>query len=59
MHIANPIYDMEMEDDYFQELEDRERLIAKQAKIIEEKDKALEEKDKIIEGLKKQQTSST
>jgi hypothetical protein len=27
--------EMEMEDDYFQELEDRERLIAKQAKMIE------------------------
>jgi hypothetical protein len=46
--------EMEMEDDYWAEIQDRERLIARQGKELEEKDKALEEKDKIIEELKKQ-----
>ncbi|MDR2440234.1 MAG: hypothetical protein LBE12_12820 [Planctomycetaceae bacterium] len=41
--------EMEMEDDFMQELQDKERFIAKQTKIIEDKDKALEEKDKVIE----------
>jgi hypothetical protein len=39
--------EMEMEDDYFLEIQENERL-------IEEKNKALKEKDKIIEELKKQ-----
>jgi hypothetical protein len=48
--------EMEMEDDYLKELQDREREIAEkekiikeQGKVIEEKDKALEEKDKVLE----------
>jgi hypothetical protein len=46
--------EMEMEDDYLKELQDKERFLAEKDKIIAEKDKALEEKDKIIEELKKQ-----
>jgi hypothetical protein len=42
---------MEMEDDYMKELQDKERLIARQEKIIEEKGKAIEEKSKAIEAL--------
>ncbi|MDR1332122.1 MAG: hypothetical protein LBK07_08450, partial [Tannerella sp.] len=41
--------EMEMEDDYLKELQDREREIAQKDKVIEEKDKALEEKDKALE----------
>jgi hypothetical protein len=41
--------EMELEDDYMKELQDKERLIAQKDKIIEEKDKALEEKDKVLE----------
>jgi hypothetical protein len=60
--------EMEMEDDYVEELRDRERKIAEKEKIIEEKvrvieekgkalqeqGKALEEKDRLIEELRKQ-----
>jgi tetratricopeptide (TPR) repeat protein len=45
--------EMEMEDDYLKDLQDRERLIAKQQKIIEDKDKALEDKDKALEDKDK------
>jgi hypothetical protein len=59
--------EMEMEDDYLKELQDKERHIAQQEKTIEEqgktieeqgkaleeKNKALEEKNKMIEELKK------
>jgi hypothetical protein len=48
--------EMEMEDDYMKELQDKERLLAqkdktieKQMKVLGEKDKALEEKDKALE----------
>jgi hypothetical protein len=41
--------EMEMEDDYIQELQDKERLIEEQAEAIKKKDKSLEEKDKAIE----------
>jgi hypothetical protein len=41
--------EMEMEDDYLKELQEKERLVARQRKMIEEKDKAIEEKDKTIE----------
>jgi hypothetical protein len=41
--------EMEMEDDFMKELQDRERLIAKHEETIEEKNKAIEEKDKTIE----------
>jgi hypothetical protein len=64
--------EMEMEDDFMQELQDKERFIAKQSKTIEEdkkiieeknktieeKDKALEEKDQLIKELKKQLAKS-
>jgi hypothetical protein len=60
--------EMEMEDDFLKDFQDRERLIAKQRqeikehkqvikekdKALEEKDKALEEQNKIIEELKRQ-----
>jgi hypothetical protein len=41
--------EMEMEDDIFQELQDKERYIALQEKALEEKVKTIEEKDKTIE----------
>ncbi|MDR2754532.1 MAG: hypothetical protein LBC20_02390 [Planctomycetaceae bacterium] len=48
--------EMEMEDDFMKDLQDKERLIAKQNKVLEEKvktiedqDKALKEKDKALE----------
>jgi hypothetical protein len=48
--------EMEMEDDYMKELQEKERLIAEQAKslqeqtkVIEEKDKSLQEKDKSLQ----------
>jgi hypothetical protein len=57
--------EMEMEDDFMQELQDKERFIAKQSKaleenqkVIEEKNNALEEKDKLIKELKKQLAKS-
>ncbi|MDR1052964.1 MAG: hypothetical protein LBL39_02210 [Planctomycetaceae bacterium] len=40
--------EMEMEDDFMQELQDKERSIAKQRQTIEEDKKALKEKDKTI-----------
>ncbi|MDR1141224.1 MAG: hypothetical protein LBL62_05990 [Planctomycetaceae bacterium] len=53
--------EMEMEDDFMKELQDKERSIAEKDKTIEEKDKtieedkkALEEKDKLIKELKEQ-----
>jgi CTP synthase (UTP-ammonia lyase) len=60
--------EMEMEDDYLKELQDREREIARKdraleetvkaleekEKTIEEKDRTIEEKDRIIEELRKQ-----
>jgi hypothetical protein len=53
--------EMEMEDDYMEELLEKERLVAQQAETIEKHKKALEkhkktieEKDKTIEALKKQ-----
>ncbi|MDR0706148.1 MAG: hypothetical protein LBF88_14335 [Planctomycetaceae bacterium] len=59
--------EMEMEDDFMQELQDKERFIAKQSKAIEEKnktikadkktikekDKTIKEKDKALEENKK------
>jgi hypothetical protein len=52
--------EMELEDDFMKELQDKERFIAKQGKTIEEKDKTIEkdkkiikEKDKTIEKDKK------
>ena len=41
--------EMEMEDDYLKELQDREREITRKEKALEETLKALEEKDKTIE----------
>ena len=48
--------EMELEDDFMQELQDKERIVAKQSKIIEEdkkiikeKDKTIKEKDKVLE----------
>jgi hypothetical protein len=41
--------EMEMEDDFLKDFQDRERLIAKQRQELKEKDKALEEKDKALE----------
>jgi hypothetical protein len=41
--------EMEMEDDYVEELRDKERKIAEKEKIIEEKVKVIEEKEKVIE----------
>jgi hypothetical protein len=46
--------EMEMEDDYLEELRYKERKIALKDKIIEEKDKALEEKDKVLEEKDKE-----
>jgi hypothetical protein len=41
--------DMEMEDDYLEELRVREREVGQKEKIIEQKDRELEEKDKALE----------
>jgi hypothetical protein len=41
--------EMEMEDDYLKELQDKEREIAQKERVIEEKDKALEEQGKALE----------
>jgi hypothetical protein len=60
--------EMELEDDFMKELQDKERFIAEQGKVldeknkvikenkkvIKEKDKLIEEKNKLIEELKKQ-----
>jgi hypothetical protein len=40
---------MEMEDDYMQYLQDRERNVAKREKSVEEKEKSVEEKEKTLE----------
>jgi hypothetical protein len=40
--------EMEMEDDYLQELQDRERKLAEEKKITREQRKALKEKDKAL-----------
>ncbi|MDR2641325.1 MAG: hypothetical protein LBC74_00860 [Planctomycetaceae bacterium] len=45
--------EMQMEDDFMQELQVKERLIARQSKIIEEDKKVIEEKDKTIEEKNK------
>jgi hypothetical protein len=45
--------EMEMEDEYWSGLQERERLIAKQKKALSDKDKVIEGKDKIIEGKDK------
>jgi hypothetical protein len=57
--------EMELEDDFMKELQDKERFIAKQnevleesKKIIKEKNKTIEAKDKLIEELKKQLAKS-
>ena len=49
--------EMEMEDDYLKELQDKERLIAKQQKEMDDRDKVIEDQEKIIEDLKKQLAS--
>ncbi|MDR2389162.1 MAG: hypothetical protein LBD89_05175, partial [Tannerellaceae bacterium] len=41
--------EMEMEDDFMTEIQDRERLIAEKEMLLEERDKIIEERDKIIE----------
>jgi hypothetical protein len=41
--------EMEMEDDFLKELQDKERLIVRKEEIIEEQKKTLEEKDKTLE----------
>jgi hypothetical protein len=40
--------EMELEDDFMKELQDKERFIAKQSRVLAEKDKTLAEKDKTI-----------
>ncbi|MDR1267967.1 MAG: hypothetical protein LBK82_00435 [Planctomycetaceae bacterium] len=50
--------EMEMEDDFMKELQDKERSIAEQTKTIEADKKALEEKDKLIKELKEQLAKS-
>jgi hypothetical protein len=40
--------EMEMEDDYLKELQDKERFIDEQGRMLAEKTKALEEKDKAL-----------
>ena len=44
---------MDLEDDWFSDLEDLEREIEHKVKALEEKDKALEDKDKALEGKDK------
>jgi hypothetical protein len=53
--------EMEMEDDYLKELQDKDRIIAqkekevaKEKKLNKEQKKALEEQEKVIDELKKQ-----
>ncbi|MDR1222913.1 MAG: hypothetical protein LBL07_08570 [Tannerella sp.] len=41
--------EMEMEDDYLKELQDREREVAEKEKVIEKQEKALEEQGKALE----------
>jgi hypothetical protein len=45
--------EMEMEDDYMQDLLDKERLIAQKEKALEDKERIIEDKEKIIEDNKK------
>jgi hypothetical protein len=45
--------EMEMEDDFMQELQDKERFIAKQNKTLEEKNKTIKEDKKVIKENKK------
>jgi hypothetical protein len=45
--------EMEMEDDFLKELQDRERTIAQKEKELEEKEKVIEEKDKTLEEKNK------
>jgi septal ring factor EnvC (AmiA/AmiB activator) len=40
--------EMEMEDDYMKELQEKERLVAEQAKSLQEQAKSLREKDKVV-----------
>jgi hypothetical protein len=47
--------EMEMEDDYLKELQDKERFINQQTKLFEEQKEALEEKDRALEENKKAQ----
>jgi hypothetical protein len=51
--------EMEMEDDYMKELQDKERLLAQKDKTIENQGKALKEQDKVLKEqgktLKKQE----
>jgi hypothetical protein len=44
--------EMEMEDDYMKELQDKERLLAQKDKIIEEQGRAIEELKRQLEELK-------
>jgi predicted nucleic acid-binding Zn-ribbon protein len=43
---------MKMEDDYWKEIQDRERDLAQAKKVIDETKQALDEKDKVIEETK-------
>jgi hypothetical protein len=45
--------EMEMEDDYLKELQDKERTIAEQGKALEEKDRVIEELKKQLAALRK------
>ncbi|MDR3197957.1 MAG: hypothetical protein LBU34_08840, partial [Planctomycetaceae bacterium] len=45
--------EMEMEDDFMKELQEREWSIMEQNKALKEKDKTIEEKDKALEENKK------
>ncbi|MDR2765193.1 MAG: hypothetical protein LBB90_09225, partial [Tannerella sp.] len=45
--------EMEMEDDFLKEIQDRERLIAEQDKALEESRKVIEDRDKTIKESKK------
>jgi hypothetical protein len=53
--------EMEMEDDYLKELQDKERLVAQHEKALEEQKKkneeqrkVIEDRDRVIKELKKQ-----
>jgi hypothetical protein len=45
--------EMEMEDDYLEELREREREVAQKEKVIEAQTKTIEEKDKVLEAQTK------
>ena len=53
MQIANPIYNMQMEDDYISELLMKDEIIAGKEKTIAEKEKTLAESKKTIEKQQK------